>query len=355
MTAIQDDAEPCDVCGARASFSPHLTVSMTGTFDAEIRRCGRCGFRQVRPRLARQELDGLYAQDYFDPDVGMGLRNYAVQQQRFERQAYFLAKRLRRIGKQGRLLEVGCALGFLLEGLKRWTSWEVEGLDVGSFAAAYARRAYGLKVKCATLEEAGYPDGRFDFVIQKDVLEHVLRPRDHLMETCRILRPGGQVWLITPNGEANLRPMRRFAATLRASADARLPLLDQGHLSFFSKRNLLRLVSECGFECVRFRNIGLKRGLRSLGYLPKKRRPPQTAPGGRPRGRLASTTPSTPAPAPEDQDELFERMSAGIEGYRRRVRSWRAYFYFRQFLKSFGTLPGPFTLGRDFDLILKKR
>jgi SAM-dependent methyltransferase len=86
--------------------------------------------------------------------------------------------------------------------------------------------------RSATLEDAAYPEGAFDLVIQKDLLEHVSHPRRHLLETRRVLRPGGALWLITPNGEANLRPLLTIAQTDGPSGEKTLPLLDQGHLSF---------------------------------------------------------------------------------------------------------------------------
>jgi len=240
-----------------------------------------------------------------------------------------------------------------LDSVKRHTDWEVEGLDVAAFAAGFARRRYGLNVQCTTLEQAQYPDDRFDFVVQKDVLEHVLRPRDHLRETHRIMRPGGTLWLITPNGEANLRPLRDLAASPRCSGTGAVPLLDQGHLSFFSRENLVRIASESGFTCDRFRHIGLRRGLRALGVLPRKRRAQRTAPGGRTRRDLRHDG-AGPAAGGPDGDRLYERMSAEVDRARTSLRCWPPYMHFRRAARALGSLPGPFALGHDFELFLKK-
>ena len=345
--------ELCDICNAHESLQPYLMVSLAGVFDAQIWECERCGFRQVRPRVTLEELRALYSRDYFDPAADIGFKDYARQQQRYEREGYFLAKKLRRVARTGRLLEVGFGLGFLLESLKRHTSWEVEGIDVAQFGIWFARRKYGLNVKCMTLEEANYPSNTFDFVIQKDLLEHVLRPREHLIETCRIMRPGGLLWLTTPNGKANLKPLRDLADSLSSSADALLPLLDQGHLSFFLRDNLLKLVSECGFKCLRFRNIGIKRGLRSLGLLPRKRTQRRTAPKGKPCGAMSVKT-SPSIQNNKGYGKLYERFETEIERCHKPPQSWLPYYYYRHFLKSFSFLPSPFTLGNDFDLILKK-
>lgn len=44
-----------------------------------------------------------------------------------------------------------------------------------------------------------YRDASFDIVISCHVLEHLDAPRDYLHEIRRVLRPKGQLWLITPN------------------------------------------------------------------------------------------------------------------------------------------------------------
>ena len=347
--------EPCDVCCAVGSMRYHLDVSLVGGLDARVFRCELCGFRQIRPRITQAELERLYPGAYFDSRSEFGFDDYAVQQQRIEREAYFLVKRLERIGPRGRLLEVGCALGFLLEAVRRFSAWEVVGIDISPFAVEFARRQYGLSVECKTLEAARFPDASFDFVVQKDLLEHVTHPREHLRETFRILKPGGQVWIITPNGEANLRPFHALAAEIRDSKERVLPLLDQGHLQFFSRDNLLRLFAESGFECVWLRSIGIRRGLRALGFLPRKRSAVRTVPGGHARG--APSPPAGGASLPAEQAEiarLCEQLAADVAARHTWLRSWTPYFYYRRVLRGFDGLPGSWGVGYDFACLLRK-
>ena len=344
--------EACDICGAAGAMSRHLEVSLSGVVAVWIHRCENCGFRQVRPRLCRDELTILYPGDYFDSGSAIGYKDYTRQAQRHEREAYFLAKRLRRIAPAGHLLEVGCALGFLLNALRN-SSWQVEGLDVSTFASYYARTEFGLKVTCGTLEEARFPAESFDFIVQKDLLEHVICPRAHLIETHRIMRRGGHLWLITPNGEANLRPLRDIRDSLATSGGSALPLLDQGHLSFFSSGHLLRLFTESGFECLRMRNIGIRRGLRALGILPRKKKSLKTV----------SLTDTSAPWGKKDVGEalnfafrsLAARIRSEIEQRHDPVRGWIPYYHYRRLLKTLDALPAPFTVGYDFEFILRKR
>ncbi len=344
-------SEPCDICGGTA-MHPFLDVSLIGTRVSRIERCERCGFRQVRPRLSASEIKTLYPSDYFDAGSIVGYADYAREFQRRQREAYFLRRWLRRIRPDGRLLEVGCALGFLLAGLKG-AGWRLEGIDAASFAAFYARTRYDLHVMCATLEEARFPDQSFDVIIQKDLLEHVAHPRRHLVETFRVLRPGGWVWLVTPNGEANLRPL---VAAARDTTDRehRLPVLDQGHLSFFNRRHLTTLFTECGFRCHRMRMVGIRRGLRALGRLPGQRRFVRWL---GPQSQDASPTP-TPHRSETDirgiHDRLAEQIDQDIATRHQSFRSWRPYYHYHRVMKRLDTLPASCEVGYDFDCLLQK-
>ncbi len=245
------------------------------------------------------------------------------------------------------MLEVGCALGFLLAKLKR-AGWVVDGVDASAFAAYYARTRFELQVTCGTLEDARFPDKAFDLVVQKDLLEHVSRPREHLLETRRIMRPGGEVWLIVPNGEANLRPLLAEGYI----SSERLPLLDQGHLSFFTEAHLRRLFSECGFECRRARVIGVRRGLRALGYFGGQRRFARFV-------DRATQAPGAAGPGRGLTDQPFESLAARINTdvvrYYRGFREWIPYYHYHRFMKWLDTLPASSALGYDFEFWLTTR
>jgi len=43
-----------------------------------------------------------------------------------------------------------------------------------------------------------FPDGVFDAVILQSVMEHVLEPETLLAECCRVIKPGGQIWVEVP-------------------------------------------------------------------------------------------------------------------------------------------------------------
>jgi SAM-dependent methyltransferase len=98
----------------------------------------------------------------------------------------------------GQVLDVGCGSGRSLAEL-RDLGWQVEGVDFDPEAVAAAAQR-GLSVRVGSLEQHRYPPASLDAVLMSHVLEHVADPIGLLAEGRRILRPGGRLLLITPNG-----------------------------------------------------------------------------------------------------------------------------------------------------------
>lgn len=100
--------------------------------------------------------------------------------------------------RPGKLLEVGCGSGQFLDRMRR-AGWKVEGVEIDSHAAEYARKKYGVPVHVGSLESVQYPDNTFDAVTMNHVIEHVYDPVALLQECRRVLKPGGRMVIVTPN------------------------------------------------------------------------------------------------------------------------------------------------------------
>lgn len=134
-----------------------------------------------------------------------------------------------------RLLDVGCGSGEFLSWATR-AGWKAFGLDPDP-AAVWAARSKGLNVFCGTIE-AVRADGPFDVVTLSHVLEHVHDPRSLLRGVYELLKPGGIVWVDTPN--VGSYGHRFFGAAWRGLEPPR-------HLVLFNHRSLRRLLTEAGF------------------------------------------------------------------------------------------------------------
>jgi SAM-dependent methyltransferase len=153
---------------------------------ADLYACERCGTVQ-QPDLPRgPELLDLYRDmrddHYLDEEAGR------------RRTARRLIDALERHVPRGRMLEVGCGHGLLLDEA-RARGWAVEGLELANASREHAR-SLGLDVRDQTLEQA---DGVYGAVVLADVLEHLDDPVAALRQIAGLLAPGGITLIVTPD------------------------------------------------------------------------------------------------------------------------------------------------------------
>lgn len=140
----------------------------------------------------------------------------------------------------GRLLEVGCGSGQMLKFMQD-LGWCVEGVDFDPSAVQNAR-CKGLQVRLGTLNAQQYPNDFFDAVTASHLIEHIHNPLLLLNECHRILKPGGRLVVVTPNGESWGHEL--FKESWRGLEPPR-------HLHVFSPQSLIRLTEKAGFRKLR--------------------------------------------------------------------------------------------------------
>ncbi|HEY7103702.1 MAG TPA: bifunctional glycosyltransferase/class I SAM-dependent methyltransferase [Mycobacteriales bacterium] len=163
-------------------------------------------------------------------------------------------------GPPRRILDLGCSGGLLAEQLRK-CGHRVTGVDGVEIAGVRSRVD---EFVLGDLED-GIPAAAgcaFDVVIAADVIEHVSRPAALLQHMARVLDPGGQILLSTPNF-AHWYPRIRVATGLFGYD--RRGILDETHLRFFTRRSLLRVVRSAGLEVDDIRYTGLPFDMLSTG------------------------------------------------------------------------------------------
>jgi SAM-dependent methyltransferase len=197
VVAMRAPVGPAAITNRCALCAGGRTTALFEVDGALIVRCDECGLvrQDTRPVVAA----ALYDADYYATDNPKGgYANYfldaAVNRRTFRDRIGAIE---RRYGRRGRLLDVGCALGdFLLEA--RAAGWDVEGVEISSFAAQRARER-GLRVTAGRLEELALPAASFDVITLYDTIEHLVDPAATVAAVRRLLVPGGIAHLVTPN------------------------------------------------------------------------------------------------------------------------------------------------------------
>ncbi len=98
---------------------------------------------------------------------------------------------------RGRFLDIGCAVGFLLEEARN-AGFEVEGIELNKKAAEIVR-AKGFDVKTCSIGENSYRENIFDVVTLNHILEHIIELNKFLQDIKRILKKDGILVIGVPN------------------------------------------------------------------------------------------------------------------------------------------------------------
>jgi 2-polyprenyl-3-methyl-5-hydroxy-6-metoxy-1,4-benzoquinol methylase len=97
-----------------------------------------------------------------------------------------------------RILDVGCSTGWLSAQLAKFG--KVFGTDISDGSIREARQTYpDIEFECANFLKADLGGRTFDIVVAVDVLSCVADQRGFIERIQQLLRPGGYVYIATPN------------------------------------------------------------------------------------------------------------------------------------------------------------
>jgi SAM-dependent methyltransferase len=123
------------------------------------------------------------------------------------------------IGTATRFLEVGCGEGGNLANLmrdeisRRHIGPAIYGLDLFERKVVFAsRQVPSARFVCGDALRLPFADQSVDLVLCRDVLHHVDDADQAVRELRRVIKPGGSVWIIEPNGR---NPLIRILALVR--------------------------------------------------------------------------------------------------------------------------------------------
>ncbi len=136
-------------------------------------------------------------------------------------------------------LDIGCGNGEFFEAAQA-CGWRIHGLEPDPVAAEIAR-GRGAVVHVGGLPDTGLGTNAYHAVTLNHVIEHVHDPRLAVEESWRLLRPGGTLWIATPNIQA--LGYRRFGVHWRGLEPPR-------HLVLFNPTSLTDLLHRAGFRPV---------------------------------------------------------------------------------------------------------
>ena len=160
-----------------------------------------------------------------------------------------------------KVLDVGCGMGHFAKHIKDQNKAEVWGLE---YDPSSAEKAASLLDKVLTGDvitlSSELPENHFDLICFNDVLEHLLDPYQALEKMRTKLNGDGIVFASIPH-------IRYFKAMIELVMKKDLLYTDHGtfdrtHLRFFSKKSIIRMFEEAGYEIIQIKGINASKSIR---------------------------------------------------------------------------------------------
>ena len=202
-------------------------------------RCPSCAtiFQNPVPKIAdmKEYANSEYTQGLYKAYLQARELKYATFRER--------VRHMRARSQGGRLLDVGCASGFLID-IALASGFDAYGIDFSEAAVQAASEQAAPRIRVADVNEIEATSGRpFDVVTAFDIVEHTLDPMEFIRGLRACLVPGGLLVVTTPD-------TRHF---LRYLMGSRWPMLQPyQHTVLFSRKSMGLALEAGGFEDLSF-------------------------------------------------------------------------------------------------------
>jgi len=227
---------------------------------ATVLRCDRCGLQFAAEYPEYEDADRtIYSYDYFERVLQP--QELAERDQIFGR---LLADLEARLGRKGRLLDIGAGEGSLVRAaLSR--GWQAEGTEVSSAMVEYTTEHFHIQMHHGALEELRLPAESFDAIVLNHVLEHVRDPGSTLVEVGRLLRKDGLVRIEVPNLAGLSSQIKNLQSRFRMKKSPWKHYSTDHHFWFFTPQTLRTTLQHSGLHIVELLAPGKKKENPHLG------------------------------------------------------------------------------------------
>lgn len=201
-------------------------------------KCEGCGHHRLATEMSAEEIGDLYTNYY--PRSSFDVETWSPPREEGRLRLWWSglkASAFRWVPRDVTILDIGCGFGESL-GYHRARGCDAHGIEADRNILRVAER-HGINVRAGLFAASCYAPEQFDVVTLDQVIEHAADPISLLRDVRRVLKPGGQAIISTPN--PNGWGARMFG---RRWIHWHAPY----HLNYFTRRSMMRTAATVGFE-----------------------------------------------------------------------------------------------------------
>lgn len=196
-----------------------------------LEECRNCSHVTLTPKPEQNELAAYYPPPFYSTGTKSNI---------ITKMNHIMAlRRLGKVAKNKRLLDVGCGNGAFLTTAATF-GYEVFGQEISEEAIRLAEERLGKNVYAGDLHACNFQESFFDVITLLHVAEHVYDLNGCLAEIRRILKPRGTLLIEVPNFDCIERKIfQRYCLYIDAPR----------HLRHFKKAPFGQILRRNAFEC----------------------------------------------------------------------------------------------------------
>lgn len=239
----------CLVCG-HTTLNKELTckdfVASGESFD--LYRCAHCTFLFTNPRPDFNQIGPYYQSDRYVSHAGDKkdfsfmykvydwVRDYSIKQK---------ISHIKTYKPSGKLMDLGCGLGYFLHGVVNDGAFQALGVDVSQEAVEYVKNKFGHHVQNESDLDNLEPES-FDVITQWHVLEHVHLLNERMEQLKKLLKKDGYLFIAVPNSNSwDAKHYKEFWDGYDVPR----------HLYHFNQKSFTELMQRHGFKVVETRSM----------------------------------------------------------------------------------------------------
>jgi SAM-dependent methyltransferase len=197
---VRTELIDCPLCSSR-----EFDEVAVRSDNLHIVKCKSCNLGFLNPCPVPQDIGKLYECDYHS-GLGckeMSYRGFAalIANVKYYKPYAFdiLTEKVELNGK--RTLDIGCSYG-------KWVYWmskygaKATGIDLAGECIKWGKKNLNLDLRQCSISDIDEPSGSFDVVTMIDLIEHIADLGSFMKNLVRLLKPGGLVFVQTPNFES---------------------------------------------------------------------------------------------------------------------------------------------------------
>lgn len=213
-----------------------------------IYKCPLCQFLSLDFEQNYQSfIHSYYTKEYFTGHTKIrAYANYKKDKPNILKNAKNILLKVKKVKKEGFLLDVGCAMGFFMEEAEK-IGFQAYGVEVSQYAGKIAQKTFGEKIFLGSIENfcqkwptlPVFKNLAFDVILFSDIIEHLKDPKNVLIKLKQLLKREGLIVIQT--GDADSFWARLMKKNWHFFAPPQ-------HLYFFSQKTLAEMLNQTGYQ-----------------------------------------------------------------------------------------------------------